>query len=113
MYPTKTIMPIAKIVPGKAYPVAEIRDKFCNFLSPESFATEAQMVLVDITNKDPKKDTSNVFFSIKRLSTVLDIVIEDITFAIKMAIGIKKPKHTGMIQMKRKSIDIDPVIFVV
>ena len=81
-------MPIAKIVPGKAYPVAEIRDKFCNFLSPESFATDAQMVPVDITKRDPRKDTSNVFFSIKRLSTVLNIVIEDITFTYSESNGL-------------------------
>lgn len=71
------------------------------------------MVPVDITKKDPSKDTSNVFLSIRRLSRVLDIVIVDIAFVIKIVIGIKNPKHTGIMQMNRKSTDIEPVIFVV
>tara|TARA_Y100000739_G_C20568934_1_gene446754 strand:- start:39 stop:521 length:483 start_codon:yes stop_codon:yes gene_type:complete len=41
------------------------------------------------------------------------MLIEDITFIIKIVIGMKKPKHTGIMQMNRKSIDIGHVLFFV
>ena len=87
-------MPIAKIVPGNAYPVAESLDIFCKFLSPDVFATEAQVAPTIMTKIEPTRDTKRVFLSTTRFSKILLIVAELITFIIKIVIGIKKPKHT-------------------
>ena len=105
-------MPIAKIVPGNAYPVAESFDKFCKFLSPDSFATAAQVVPTIMTKKEPTKDTKRVFLSTNRFSKILLTVVELITFVSKIAIGIKKPKHTGTTQISGYNIQRKPFILI-
>ena len=88
--------PIAKIVPGKAYPIAEILVNCCKFLLPFAAVVHARNVAIVTIIRAPNDATIIVFCRIG-INVIKSVKLKNLLiFEIRIKTGMKNPHVTGI-----------------